>query len=276
MNLPFIAIGTSYILLSLILGPSARANDLSEFVVWNVGQGLWTSEVTPTLCRHYDMGGEHAPWSEIQRICAHRDNRVSFSHWDWDHIGFIARSRAQLSSVCIEAPPAGPAPAHRRHLLDGLPDCPDQVGGAIDISSHPRPRFKHESSANEWSRVFLLHAPSSNENRFVLVPGDSVKNDEKIWALRLPSRRTWLLVLGHHGSRTSTSDLLLMHLPRIRMAIASCRFAKYGHPHAEVMARLKKRGIALLKTEDWGSLHFELASPSTNRPAAQSEVRHDI
>jgi competence protein ComEC len=67
-----------------------------------------------------------------------------------------------------------------------------------------------------------------------------------------------ILVLGHHGSRTSTSSLLLDHLPRLTAAVSSARFRKYGHPHARVRRDLAKRHIPLLRTEEWGNLHFEL------------------
>jgi beta-lactamase superfamily II metal-dependent hydrolase len=41
------------------------------------------------------------------------------------------------------------------------------------------------------------------------------------------------------------------------MAIASSRWARYHHPAPVVVARLKKHGIAVLKTEDWGSILIE-------------------
>lgn len=64
------------------------------------------------------------------------------------------------------------------------------------------PQFKD----NDLSSVFLV------QNQF-LIPGDSTEKAEKIWSLdpRLPLARVF--ILGHHGSSTSTSEILLEHLP---------------------------------------------------------------
>jgi beta-lactamase superfamily II metal-dependent hydrolase len=40
------------------------------------------------------------------------------------------------------------------------------------------------------------------------------------------------------------------------MAVVSARFTKYGHPHREVIERLKAAHVPLLRTESWGNLHF--------------------
>jgi competence protein ComEC len=91
-----------------------------------------------------------------------------------------------------------------------------------------------------------------------LIPGDSTAPQEKIWSYHGNMQKTGFLLLGHHGSRTSTSEELLSQLPHLKVAIASARFARYGHPHLEVVRRLKKYHVALLKTEDWGNLWFEI------------------
>jgi competence protein ComEC len=48
-----------------------------------------------------------------------------------------------------------------------------------------------------------------------------------------------LLKMGHHGSRTSSTDAWLAAV-RPTIAIISCgRDNSYGHPHAEALARIK-------------------------------------
>jgi competence protein ComEC len=41
------------------------------------------------------------------------------------------------------------------------------------------------------------------------------------------------------------------------MAIASARWKRYHHPHAEIEALLKQRHIPMIRTEDWGNIWFE-------------------
>lgn len=119
---------------------------------------------------------------------------------------------------------------------------------------HPLSLIKTDDSANAASRVFMI------ENR-VLLPGDSIASEEKKWGLFVRKHPITLLVLGHHGSRTSTSEALLKNLPHLKQAIASARREVYGHPHKTVLKRLKKNGVAVIATEDWGSLHWELPRP---------------
>jgi competence protein ComEC len=83
---------------------------------------------------------------------------------------------------------------------------------------------------------------------------------EKIWlrARALAGAGPRWLVLGHHGSRTSTSEALLTHLSGLKQALASSRMARFGHPHAEVRTACRKHGVALISTEAWGHVILEL------------------
>jgi competence protein ComEC len=93
----------------------------------------------------------------------------------------------------------------------------------------------------------------------LLAPGDSPRDEEKKWIHHFAGlERVRVLVLGHHGSRTSTSQDLLAKLSGVRVAIASARFRRYGHPHTEVVRELAQRKISLLRTEEWGTIHMRL------------------
>lgn len=119
----------------------------------------------------------------------------------------------------------------------------------------------------------VVHSPretqSSNDSSQIvysktfqtLIPGDSTKKQEKIWRFKTPSTAQGL-ILGHHGSRTSTSKELLQTLPNLKWAIASARYEKYRHPHKDVLKNLKAHRIPILKTEDWGHIRIQ----KTNKP----------
>jgi competence protein ComEC len=91
-----------------------------------------------------------------------------------------------------------------------------------------------------------------------LMPGDSPRKQENLWRLDPDFHSAKILVLGHHGSHTSTSEILLKSLPQVRMAVSSARWARYHHPSPEVITVLRRQHIALLRTEDWGNLWFQL------------------
>jgi len=234
-------------LFALILFWSLRLGqdiDGPQLIVWNVGQGQWSTFVDQGICWHIDAGGEHAPWKSIRQTCGDKQNRFSFSHWDWDHVSFAARALKNLSHSCLSLAPQGKSSRRKMALMEKMSPCPS------------RPPFqswqdRRARNSNDLSRIFLW--------RQVLLPGDSSKKEERLWLESFAglSRVHWLL-LGHHGSRTSTSEQLLYRLPALRGAIASARWQKYGHPHAEVRAALLRHRIPLLSTEEWGSLHIDL------------------
>jgi competence protein ComEC len=66
-----------------------------------------------------------------------------------------------------------------------------------------------------------------------------------------------LLKMGHHGSRTSSTEAWLAAV-RPTIAIISCgRDNSYGHPHAEALARIKPYvGESIYRTDLLGSFIF--------------------
>lgn len=235
-----------------LISPSIVQNEL---IIWNVGQGSWATLVQNDSCDHFDTGGERAPAARIQNRCATKLNRLHYSHWDWDHVSFTSLIRKQSHKICLSERPAGESPKGRATLMNGISKCDTaetdireiQFSNSTRIAS-PGRRAK-AISPNEVSRVFVTERE--------VLPGDSIEKAERQWASKLPSKRLRVLILGHHGSRTSTSETLLQNLPHLRQAVASARKRRYGHPHPDVLARLKAHGVATLRTEDWGSIYFE-------------------
>ncbi len=240
----------------LILCPSYKLGDRIEqkqFIVWNTGQGQWTTWVTENECLHFDVGGEFDLSKKVARLCGEKFNKIFLSHWDWDHIGLVGKFRVKTQHFCIAARPKGSASPHKERLLAGILSCLDSETRVASLFQQPMddPRFlkKSEHSANHLSSVFWLKPAS------FLIPGDSTADEENFWKKEVPAS-TKGLVLGHHGSRSSTSLALLDKLPELQWAVSSARFSRYGHPHAEVVKRLAQKKIPLLRTEDWGTLHF--------------------
>jgi competence protein ComEC len=236
----------------ILLSPTFLKDEIrlrKFWIVWNVGQGQWSTYIDEDTCHHFDMGGEKNPLPRVARLCRSKMNRISLSHWDLDHISFTRNSGRVLKNACIETPPLGTASTRKKLLLAGLPSCtPEDHQHARELSDFSRVSLPQK--ANDLSHVFLVA-------RKFLIPGDSTVRQESIWSQHGEISSTRFLLLGHHGSRTSTSEELLSHLPHLQTAVASARFAKYGHPHLEIVQRLKKHHIPLLKTEDWGHLWFE-------------------
>lgn len=58
-----------------------------------------------------------------------------------------------------------------------------------------------------------------------------------------------VLKVGHHGSKTSTSDEFLKQVSPQIAVISAGKGNSYGHPHQEVLENLAKYGINVLRTD---------------------------
>jgi competence protein ComEC len=67
-----------------------------------------------------------------------------------------------------------------------------------------------------------------------------------------------VLKVGHHGSRSATSDAWLDELKPERAVISLGAKNRYGHPAPEVLERLAARGIVVLRTDRRGTITFTI------------------
>jgi len=92
-----------------------------------------------------------------------------------------------------------------------------------------------------------------------LLTGDVERVGEALIARHAIDPRSAILKVPHHGSRTSSSDLLLDAV-RPSIAIASSGFRnRYGMPHRTVVDRYRRRGVELLRTDVDGAVEIRVA-----------------
>jgi competence protein ComEC len=74
--------------------------------------------------------------------------------------------------------------------------------------------------------------------------------------------RTDVLLVPHHGSRTSSSDEFIAALaPRWAVVPAGYR-NRFGHPAREVLERYAKAGALVLRTDRDGAVSIRLGTDS--------------
>jgi competence protein ComEC len=88
--------------------------------------------------------------------------------------------------------------------------------------------------------MFTGDSPKSIEEYLVLVEGESLKSD--------------VLKLGHHGSRTSTSELYLDEVQPKFAIVSAGKDNTYGHPHVEVTDLLFNARVQILETVKEGTI----------------------
>jgi competence protein ComEC len=88
----------------------------------------------------------------------------------------------------------------------------------------------------------------------ILLTGDAGAEVEQQIVHRLTPARVRILKVGHHGSRTSTSKVLI-DAWKPQIAIVSCgRGNRFGHPAAEVIQRLEAAGARIYRTDRDGQV----------------------
>jgi len=127
--------------------------------------------------------------------------------------------------------------------------------GAVEVTvlAPPLPDWERQQVRNDDSIVLaVLYGGVS-----IVLPGDIGGDVEGVLASRVPAASLTILKLAHHGSRTSTSERFL-DTSRPVAAIASAgRDSRFGHPHPEVLERLARRRIAVLRTDRDGAISVE-------------------
>ena len=249
---------------------TARDGELSV-IVFDIGQGNAVFVQTPNGSTMLVDAGERTEQNRLlqylEDMGVTRIDAVVATHPHSDHIGGM---RAVLSSFeigDIYMPRVEHTTATYTQLLQQIKDMGKKVhstkGGAdVIISLDPAveinvlaPLNDKYKSLNDYSIVLRI----SYGDQAILLPGDaqSISENEMLQAEadQLPST---VLLTGHHGSSTSTGDAFLDSVdPEI--AIISCGEGNdYGHPHKEVLQRLKERDISVYRTDQQGNIavHF--------------------
>jgi competence protein ComEC len=118
--------------------------------------------------------------------------------------------------------------------------------GAVTVTVLAPCPMNPDVAPNDASLVLRLdHGRSS-----ALLPGDLEAAGERALLARLSP--VTALKVGHHGSRTSSTEAFLAALrPRVAL-VSSGHPSPFNHPHAAVVERFARRGIPLMRTDRQG------------------------
>jgi competence protein ComEC len=128
--------------------------------------------------------------------------------------------------------------------------APRDLGGARVEVLAPCPRAPPGASANDASIVLRI----AYGRRAALLVGDAEHEAEARLVASGRALGADLLKVGHHGSRTSTGDAFLAAVSPSIATISSGVRNRFGHPTAEVLARLRARSVPALRTDRGGAI----------------------
>ena len=179
------------------------------------------------------------------------------THYDTDHISGVETllSRIDVETLVV---PGLPDSAAGNALLEAAREQGTQVQilreetvwdlGASTLTVYP-PLGDGES--NEAGLSILC----SSGDFDLLITGDMDSNTEEqlLSTYDLPDLEA--LVVGHHGSKYSTSEALLSTLTP-ELALISVGDNSYGHPSDQALWRLVQAGAAIYRTDLQGTIHL--------------------
>lgn len=91
-----------------------------------------------------------------------------------------------------------------------------------------------------------------------LFTGDSPQKVEKyLVSLGGKNLDSDVLKVGHHGSKTSSSEEFLGYISPEYVVISVGKDNRYGHPHQEILDRLAKFGVKILRTDESGTIKIK-------------------
>lgn len=240
--------------------PRPRAGEFEVSVI-DVGQGLAVLVRTARHALLYDAGarypsgfdlGEAVVIPSVHALDVQRLDALVISHADLDHAGGAAAVQRALRPRRVLAGGGVSLPANGRRCRAGSAWHWDGVEFRV---LHPADAAA--GNDNDGSCVLLVQQGSAR----LLLTGDISARVEPAVAAAA-GQAPLLLLVPHHGSKTSSSPALLDTLSVQAAVVSAAHRSRFGHPHAAVVARYRERGIALFNTADSGCLRFLLRADS--------------
>lgn len=177
------------------------------------------------------------------------------THTDADHAGSAAMLLSRVPADLVLLP------------VTADPETAEQIRLASQCGTHPVEDTVQISFGDSSIRVFgPIFAADSNENSLcvlftaescdILITGDRGSVGERMLLREPDLPQVDVLVVGHHGSRFSTSAELLERVSPEVAVISVGSDNPYGHPSQEVLDRLEQAGCRIYRTDQQGTIIF--------------------
>lgn len=235
-----------------------------ELLATDVGQGSAILVRTRTHSLLFDAGPQYSVRSNAgERIVLplldalnERPGWLLLSHQDNDHTGGTASLlQAHPQMQVLGAIDASHPLQHLRAIMPCTAGQTWQWDGVIFSVLHPPENDPANPQGHTNAMSCVLHI--SNGQRSALLAGDAEAAQERAIIDRQQAAagvlRADLLVVGHHGSKTSTSAAWLAAVQPRWAVIQQGYLNRYQHPHPTVLQRLHAHQVAVRLSERCGA-----------------------
>jgi len=264
---PLRSLGILFLLPMFLIAPTTPAENAARIIVFDVGQGLAVAVQTHSHAMLYDTGLDFAGESDsgnrilvpaLRGMGIDKLDGLMLSHDDIDHIGGTNSVMQSLpiewvsSSLNADHPLLRTVKQHNA-CRDGQSWVWDGVNfdvlhpGELDDSDK-----KHD---NDESCVLRI----SMGTQSVLLVGDIEKASEsRLIALHMHDLPSSLLVVPHHGSKSSSSDDFVNAVSPQQAVFTTGYRNRFNHPHPTVWQRYGDAGAVRLRSDVDGALIVDL------------------
>ncbi len=250
---------TALYVLAVIATWAVPRMDNFRLTVVDVGQGQCVLLQSKDKAYMIDCGGENPEISADAAMNAmnaqgiHRLDGLILTHYDADHCNGVEYLLQCFTVDKLYLPDTDPEVNARKVLeTQGIPIR--WITGNVTFScSAGKIRIipaKIHTEGNESSMCILFQG----ENCDILITGDRDVLGEAELISQESIPKLEVLVVGHHGASTSTSEALLEET-RPEIAIVSVgKRNRHGHPAADVLKRLEHFGCKVRRTDLEGTI----------------------
>ncbi len=242
-----------------------------ELTAVDIGQGNALLVRTASHALVYDAGPRYGLESDaghrvlvpLLRALGERVDTLVLSHRDSDHSGGAeAVLASQPQTVLLSSIEAGhPLQAVRTATRCEAGQSWDWDGVHFAILHPQGSDYATTAKSNAMSCVLRISAGA----QAVLLVGDIEQAQEAALVGRGGDLHANVLLVPHHGSKTSSSDRLLDAVqPDFAWVQAGYR-NRFGHPAASVVARYEAHAIRIVETSRCGAIVWSSAAPAQLR-----------
>ena len=263
--LPVRALGLALLIPVLLWQPGRPAAGTFEVLAADVGQGMAVVVRTAGHTLVYDTGPRFSADSDagqrvlvpLLRALGERVDRLVLSHRDADHTGgAVSVLAAHPGAEVIASVEAGHASLAGRPFLACRAGQQWEWDGVRFTVLHPA-SDDAPVRPNAASCVLRVEA----QGRAVLLPGDIEAAQEAALLGRGLPLAADLLLVPHHGSRTSSTPAFIASVaPRWAIVQAGYR-NRFGHPAPAIVERYRTAGVHVLDTAACGAAWWSSARP---------------
>ncbi len=225
----------------------------------DVGQGLAVVVQTRTHTLLYDAGpkfqsgrdtGELVVLPYLQAQGIRYLDMLVISHGDDDHAGGVQSVLTGMPVGQLLPGPSVNSPVPRTSCQGGQRW---QWDGVVFMVVHPGPGYEHDSDNNQ-SCVLQIAAPGGS----ALLLGDVEKRIERALSNAGLIGRTTVVEAAHHGSRSSSTDVLINATQPEWVVFSAGYRNRWGFPRPEVLSAWQASGAQTVSTIDSGAITLAL------------------